>query len=144
MINLKSLPFWMHKAVFRRGKLETSSGDIPDTSVKAPAINTCHPLDANLVCSDIVPDQHYVLLDLDVPHKYIESSTTGHAHLYIDKVLAFQDYLEVLQVLSKHGIVEEGFYKWTMHRGYSSLRPPGIEKHSIEDNNLLNEVADVL
>ena len=125
----------MNSAVFRRGNLSGQSSTPPkeneplvEQSVK------CHPKDSNLVCSEIAEDQHYVLLDLDVPHAYSPSSTVGHGHLYIDKVLPFEDYLEILQVLSKHGIIEAGFYEWTKRRGYAALRPPGISKHNMPDN----------
>lgn len=71
---------------------------------------------------------HKILLDLDVEHHYIPSSTTGHAHLYINKVLNHEEYRELLRVLKKYGILGEGTASQIDRDGCTSLRLPGIQK----------------
>jgi hypothetical protein len=129
----------MLTVVFRRGTLSGESVKFDKEafakSLKKNDERACHPLDANLVTSEHLDQKHMVLLDLDVEHYYTSSSTPDHAHLYINKPLDWEDYLEVLQVLTKHGIVQEGYYERSKARGYAALRAPGITKDDYYANN---------
>ena len=87
--------------------------------------------DYNLVTSKIFTwsgNKHAPVLDLDVPHRLIESSTLGHAHLYIDVECDWEDYLEFLKAAAKIGLIEEGYYKASEARGFTSVRKPGLKK----------------
>lgn len=73
--------------------------------------------------------EHRVLLDLDSSRvALIPSSTSGHFHLVIDTPARWEDYLELLRLLVRMGIVEEGFAALTEARGQAFLRMPGETK----------------
>jgi hypothetical protein len=77
---------------------------------------------------DKTQGKHRVLLDLDVPHVYVPSTTAGHGHLVIDVSLGWTDYMKLLIQLSSIGILQEGFVNATAKRGETWLRAPGIMK----------------
>lgn len=87
---------------------------------------------ANLVSSAIKgTDDHTPMLDLDVEAYLIPSSTPGHSHLYIEKPMSWRKYKKLLKALSQAGIVEEGYYKASVARGYSALRLRGVKKPGV-------------
>lgn len=49
---------------------------------------------------------HRPVLDIDLPVKVVPSTTEGHFHLYIDKEMPWSDYVELLEVMAKVGILE--------------------------------------
>lgn len=71
---------------------------------------------------------HYPVIDIDHPCTLIETSTPGHFHLYIDKALPWEAYLELLDVMSRFGIVERGYYYAAQRRKYTAVRLPWIKK----------------
>lgn len=71
---------------------------------------------------------HTVMLDLDVPAKLIPSATPGHYHLYIDVVMGWKHYKFLLAALAACGIIEDGYKKASIARGFSALRPPWRKK----------------
>lgn len=71
---------------------------------------------------------HRLVIDLDGPHQYYESTTEGHGHLYFDNDLSWEACTEILDVLAKHGIVQPGYVKASKARGYSAVRLPWIKK----------------
>lgn len=78
---------------------------------------------ANLVGSLLEGSkQHAPILDLDVPTRYVTSSTPGHAHLYIDVAMSWWKYRRLLRHLYKCGIIEKGYYTMAKARGGSFLR----------------------
>lgn len=93
-----------------------------------------HIGEANVTTSMILggKDTHKVILDIDLPAKLIPSSTPGHFHLYIDKAVPWEDYLDVLRALAKAGIIEQGYLGASEQRGYTSARLPWIKKHQAE------------
>lgn len=85
----------------------------------------------NLYSSEVVgtPGMHAPALDIDgVNVELIESSTPGNFHLYIDKMMPWEHYIELLQVLRKVGICQDGFVGLSLARGASFLRQPGVKK----------------
>ena len=86
--------------------------------------------DADVIISQtaIEPDKHCPVIDIDIDHQYYPSSTPGHGHLYIDKALTWKEYKRLLKALVRAGIVEEGYYKAALSRGYTSVRLPWIKK----------------
>jgi hypothetical protein len=94
--------------------------------------DSASPDNANIITSVVAEvgdtTYHNVLLDLDVEHHYVKSSTDGHGHLYINVVLETHEYREVLQVLKKYGILGEGTAAQLDRDGMTSLRLPGLTK----------------
>src|SRR5881398_984978 len=65
--------------------------------------------DANALSSKTKSGHHKVLLDLDVEHYYVPSSTEGHGHLYINVDLSTAQYNVLLFTLQHLGIIQKGF-----------------------------------
>lgn len=79
---------------------------------------------ANLICSDLGNGKHMGIIDLDLPCELVPSSTLGNYHLYIGKEMTWWRYRLMLWAMWRAGIVQKGFYKAAVRRGYSSVRPP--------------------
>lgn len=84
--------------------------------------------EANLVSSRLPNGMHAPVIDLDGPHNLVPSSTQGHSHLYLDTPMTWRRYKLLLRALWKAGVIEEGFYRNSVRRGFSSVRPPGVFK----------------
>lgn len=66
---------------------------------------------------------HAPALDIDgINCELVPSSTKGNFHLYIDKPMTWELYKELLEVLAKVGIIEEGYYKASVNDGKTLLR----------------------
>lgn len=76
-------------------------------------------------------DQHMPVIDLDHPCALVPSSTKGHFHLYLDKLMSANDLMKLLKVMSEVGLVEEGYYKASLERGYTSVRLPWVSKAKV-------------
>ena len=84
---------------------------------------------ANVITSRVAgTEMHKPLLDIDLPIKVVPSSTPGHSHLYVDKELAWDAYLALLDALAEAGLVEPGYVSASRSRGFTSLRLPWIRK----------------
>ncbi len=116
--------------MFYRAKLKATSGggEWGNTTIEV------HPLDANLISSERPNGKHALLLDLDINSYYVPSSTSGHAHLYLDTNLTTEGLTEVIAVLKKYGIVQQGIYNQVSTRGSLTLRPPGVKKGEYPDD----------
>jgi hypothetical protein len=71
---------------------------------------------------------HKIVLDIDLPAQLIESTTPGHFHLYIDKEIPHPEYMRLLVALGEAGIIEEGYMRASLDRGYTAVRLPWIKK----------------
>src|SRR5256885_2546643 len=71
---------------------------------------------------------HLPVIDIDLPVYAVPSTTPGHSHLYIDKLLVWDDYVKLLLVLADVGIVEPGFVSASESRGFTSVRLPWVRK----------------
>lgn len=71
---------------------------------------------------------HAPCIDLDIPAALVPSSTPGHFHLYIDKVMPWRKYKRLLKAMVKAGLVEEGYYKVSCRRKETHLRVPWVRK----------------
>lgn len=78
------------------------------------------------------PKQHKVLLDIDLPVAVVESSTEGHHHLIIDKLVEWDHYVELLELLAKMGVIEEGYARAAIRRGATWVRAPWERKREPE------------
>lgn len=82
--------------------------------------------DSNLIGS-LVPTtgKHKPVLDLDFACRLLPSKTEGHYHLYLDGIdLEWDEYVEVLTVLAKVGILEQGYVNASVERGMTRVRTP--------------------
>lgn len=89
---------------------------------------------ANLVTS-AMPDGRYHLpaIDIDVPIAVVPSSTPGHSHLYINRVVTWKKYVALLEALADAGIVEDGYVEAAKAHGFTSLRLPWVQKEPKAD-----------
>jgi hypothetical protein len=71
---------------------------------------------------------HAPVLDIDFGAQLIPSSTPGHFHLYFEKAMTWDNYCGLLKALGDVGILEAGYVKASLRRGYSSVRKPGVYK----------------
>lgn len=71
---------------------------------------------------------HLPVLDLDCRHTYIPSTTPGHGHLLLDVALNQEQFENLLNVLAECGILDYGYAKASLTRGYSAVRLPWIRK----------------
>lgn len=91
---------------------------------------------ATLVTSKLVPmtppawdlSMHWPVIDIDLPCAWVPSTNDGHGHLYINHPVTFEGLIEILTVLNKHGIVQDGYLHAAKIRGYSAVRLPGVRK----------------
>lgn len=96
--------------------------------------------EANLLSSDLSYNggnflgepHHAPVLDLDVKHMYVPSSTEGKAHLYLDVPIPWSKYVKLLQIMAECGILEQGYVDASIARGYSAVRLPWISKAKVE------------
>lgn len=95
------------------------------------------PDTANIISSVIHSDEldtmHVPLLDLDINHHYVPSTTKGHAHLYLNVELNHAEYGELLTVLEKLGIIQTGILEQFKRDGMTQLRLPGKKKGTNDD-----------
>lgn len=71
---------------------------------------------------------HAPVLDIDFGAQLLPSSTPGHFHLYFEKAMTWDKYCGLLRALGDVGILEAGYVKASLRRGYSSVRKPGVYK----------------
>lgn len=71
---------------------------------------------------------HAPVLDIDFGAQLVPSSTPGHFHLYFEKAMTWDKYCGLLKALGDVGILEPGYVKASLRRGYSSVRKPGVYK----------------
>jgi hypothetical protein len=84
--------------------------------------------DANLISSLCSDGMHRPVIDIDVPVRYVPSSTDGHGHLYVDVPMTWEQYQGMLAALSDVGLVQEGYVRAALARGATFVRPPWVKK----------------
>jgi hypothetical protein len=93
--------------------------------------------EANIITSQLAGQQkliendaalHAPVLDIDFGAQLLPSSTPGHFHLYFEKAMTWDKYCGLLKALGDVGILEAGYVKASLRRGYSSVRKPGVYK----------------
>lgn len=89
-------------------------------------------------CGDLIGSRtrnrrHLPILDLDAPHRYVPSSTPGHAHLYLDVEISNARWLVLMFGLYASGVIERGFFWWSMRRGQNFARKSGVLKECDHD-----------
>lgn len=99
-----------------------------------PADRVAHYSQANILTSEALnrPGIHRFAIDVDLPVTAIPSTTPGHWHLYIDVDMSWEAYADVLRALAYAGVIETGYARASIKRGYTSLRPPWVTKTADE------------
>lgn len=84
---------------------------------------------ATLVSSLTKKGTHRPVLDIDFEASLVPSSTPGHYHLYLDGIeLSWRQYRRLLKALAKAGVIQRGYYCWSVRRGQSTVRLPWVKK----------------
>jgi hypothetical protein len=131
--------FISRRALYKVEELNTNWKELTDEQVAAEeAYHTpVAPEEANLVGSktDLEPGGHLPVIDLDLPCHLEPSTTPGHYHLYINQVVEWDKFLNILKALYEAGIVQEGFYEMSKRRGQAFVRVPGVKKNKTESDS---------
>ena len=80
------------------------------------------PVESNVISSMLPNGNHAPVLDIDIPHRLVPSSTTGHSHLFLDIELTPAEYGVLLQALVRAGVVEKGYYESYRNLGFTCAR----------------------
>lgn len=82
---------------------------------------------------DPVTGLHTPQLDLDMPHVYTPSSTVKHGHLTLTGLnLTWKEYKRLLKALRRAGVIQDGYYYYSMMRGQTFLRLPHVKKEGTQ------------
>lgn len=87
--------------------------------------------EAEVVCSDLPGSGGFVhkpVIDLDFECQLVPSATPGHYHLYLDRTVFSEDLFRLLEVMSDIGLVERGYFRNSVRRGYAAVRHPNKPK----------------
>jgi hypothetical protein len=92
---------------------------------------------AEMVSSQVIEDgtytgKHTLMLDLDFPVTLVESTTTGHYHLYADHLMTWRQYRGVLKAMSEAGLIEQAYYRAAVRQSATMLRPPWVKKGALD------------
>lgn len=82
--------------------------------------------------------QHQLVLDIDHEAWLVKSTTPGHFHLYINVPggIDWTKYGTMMLAMAAAGVLEEGYVKASISRGYSSVRLPWVKKVAVNLHNL--------
>ena len=91
-------------------------------------LEPAEPGTSNLIGSLCDDGRHMPIIDIDVPHRYVESSTPGHGHLYLDVPMSWEQAEELLYRLVCAGVVEDGYHEFSRRHSqmFARVRP---DKH---------------
>lgn len=131
----------LQRRVFRFTKLTSDYGYVDYDS--HDITNSVIPARPNLVGSELTPTVagqtfHAPIFDIDVPHRYVPSSTEGHGHLYIDVPVTTAEYFNILRALTNAGIIEEGWVNQALNHGIATVRAPGVTKQDLPADGQLD------
>lgn len=92
---------------------------------------TADPEKANAITSAAADGSgHKLIIDVDFPVHAVPSSTPGHFHLYIDKIISFDHLVGILHAMSDAGIVEPGYAGAVEDQGFATVRAPWTKKEN--------------
>lgn len=84
---------------------------------------------ANLISSHVRGTKmHMPILDLDFPHHFVETTKPGHHHLFLDVPIQRWRMFLLLFAMRQAGMIEKGFFLWSLRRGGTFVRKPGVKK----------------
>lgn len=114
---------------YHSNAIETEEYVTPEDEIRVPVEDKSK---ANLISSEagvvFNTNYHHLMLDLDIQHKYIPSSTEGHGHLIIDHPIPEDTMWEILDLLVTAGILQKAFVDLAKRRGAVFLRHPDHPK----------------
>jgi hypothetical protein len=112
------------------GNESSSEFKVPNTASEGTYLPKPLPSgEHNVVTSSLgIADRHAPVLDLDIPHELVPSATPGHSHLYLDVAMTWEQYKKLLRVLADVGIIEHGYYRASVAKGFSAARLPWFPK----------------
>ena len=135
------LPTWVranrfyHSETVAEGKLDSNNPLAFEESAKDR--RPVSVSEANLVSSRAVEKDgkvyHYPLLDIDFQAELVPSTHEGHYHLYLNRLIPWEDYFELLTVLQKVGIIQPGVLKAAEISKETCVRLPWIKKPEKEE-----------
>lgn len=129
------LPHWARANKFYYSKsaaegLDSGEADAFARSAKDRTLVSVS--EANLVSSRAVEVNgkayHYPMLDIDFEAALIPSTAPNHYHLYLNRLMPWEDYIELLTVMEKVGIIQSGVLKAAVISEETCLRLPWINK----------------
>lgn len=82
----------------------------------------------NLISSITTDGKQMPIIDMDFPHHFLPSTTPGHSHLYIDVKMSKLQWAILMWALYQAGVVELGYFVWSIRRGGNFMRLPGTHK----------------
>jgi hypothetical protein len=91
------------------------------------------PDQPNLISSKTDNGKQMPILDLDFPHHYEVSTTSGHGHLYLDQEMSNLRWFVLMCALRFAGVIEKGYFAWGIRRWGNFVRVPGLKKKSNEE-----------
>lgn len=96
--------------------------------------STTHVEEAQVITSLVAGGggQHKLVLDVDLPAQLIPSTTEGHFHLYVDTVIEHDKWEALLIALAEAGVIEPGYMRASIARGFTAVRLPWVKKTSEE------------
>lgn len=101
--------------------------DIVTSVVREPSITLDDLLKKGYVSVSDQP-MHMPVLDIDIPAALVDSTTPGRHHLYIDAQMSWETYVRLLDVMAEAGILEIGYVKASIERGFTAVRLPWVRK----------------
>lgn len=89
----------------------------------------------NLVSSHVdgYTGWHLPIIDLDIDHEYVASTSDGHAHLYLNWPVKWWRCVLLLIGLRAAGVIEQGNFWWSLRRGGMFVRRPRVRKTPDEE-----------
>lgn len=89
---------------------------------------------ANVVSSNLHGSRlHAPIIDLDFPHEYVPSTTPGHGHLYLNVPISGWRFFALNLGLYLGGVIEKGYFVWSIRRGGNFVRRPWVKKSTAEE-----------
>jgi len=126
---IRRIPAYYPRVLYKNVKWQDEYGSAGWSREKADIS------EAEVVSSEMAgrPGWHCPVLDLDVRHHLIPSSTDGHAHLYLEVPMTWRRYKRFLKICEFVGILEKGYVKSSIKRRYSAVRVPWLKKLGYEN-----------
>jgi hypothetical protein len=88
----------------------------------------------NLVSSHVRgTKKHAPIIDLDFAHHYVATTQDGHAHLYLDVPISKWRWVALMTGLYLGGVIEKGYFIWSLRRGGNFARRPGVAKETDQE-----------
>jgi hypothetical protein len=112
---------------------ETQTRDDGYGTWSVEALVESNGANAEMVSSAVIENgkytgKHTVMLDLDFPATLVQSTRTGHHHLYIDHLMSWHQYRKLLKALAEVDLIEQGYYRAAVRQSATMLRPPWVKK----------------